>query len=283
MSPVLRRLRGVVGHLQEKTAGSDRAGENDALVLRLASGEVSACGGKLGTLRRSSVDMSREEMRGRFDTDGYLFLPGLIPRAAIGAAYEQARAKLESIGIWPGGKFSAMWRSQPDVMRVAEAPELAAACSRLFGGAEAASYPFKWLRTAQPGDGTGFHVDNVYMNRGSAKLTTAWIPLHDTPYELGGTSYPHLFFPPHPVPHAKRMALVSHRALRVGGQPQPARVQAVPGHVRPTRLVELGAQSTRPPLLYGMSQSVCDCACLRIGHRAARLSISFPMRLMAEL
>ena len=70
-------------------------------------------------------------------------------------------------------------------MRVAEAPELAAACSALFG-TEAASYPFKWLRTAQPGPGTGLHVDNVYMNRGSDKLTTAWIPTHDTPLELGG-------------------------------------------------------------------------------------------------
>jgi hypothetical protein len=194
---VLRRLQSVTGHLQERSpvgvsqaAAADSAASttanSDELVLTLASGRVSSSGGKLGALRRSSVDLSGEEMRGRMDADGYLFLPGLIPRSAIDVAYKQAREELESIGTWPGGKFSAAWRSQPDVMRVAEAPELAFACTRLFGGVEAASYPFKWLRTGQPGGGTGFHVDNVYMNRGSTKLTTAWIPLHDTPYELGG-------------------------------------------------------------------------------------------------
>ena len=116
---------------------------------------------------------------------GYLFLPGLIPRDAVDKAHAQARGELEQLGLWPGGRFSAAWRSLPDVMRVAEAPELAAACSALFA-TEAASYPFKWLRTAQPGPGTGLHVDNVYMNRGSEKLTTVWIPTHDTPMELGG-------------------------------------------------------------------------------------------------
>ena len=185
------RLRRLTQHIEAQAhAVSDApaadSGHEDELVLTLASGQVSSSGGKLVPLRRSSVDLSGKEMQDRMDTDGYLFLPGLISRAAIDAAYRQARGELESIGTWPGGKFSAAWRSQSDVMRVAEAPELAFACSRLFGDVEAASYPFKWLRTGQPGDGTGFHVDNVYMNRGSTKVTTAWIPLHDTPYELGG-------------------------------------------------------------------------------------------------
>ncbi len=194
MPAAAARLRRLTQHIvaqahavSDTPAAADSAGHvEDELVLTLASGKVSSSGGKLAPLRRSSVDLSGKEMQARMDTDGYLFLPGLIPRAAIDAAYTQARGELESIGTWPGGKFSAAWRSQPDVMRVAEAPELALACSRLFGDVEAASYPFKWLRTGQPGDGTGFHVDNVYMNRGSTKLTTAWIPLHDTPYELGG-------------------------------------------------------------------------------------------------
>lgn len=189
MAPaVLRRLRSVAGQLQGQGAAADAhspRSDNDELVLTLGSGKVSSSGGKLGVLRRSGVDLPERELRDRFDTDGYLFLPGLIPRAAIDTAYAQARGELESTGKWPGGLFSAAWRSQADVMRVAEAPELASVCSRLFGG-EAASYPFKWLRTGQPGDGTGFHVDNVYMARGSTKLTTAWIPLHNTPYELGG-------------------------------------------------------------------------------------------------
>ena len=38
----------------------------------------------------------------------------------------------------------------------AEAPQLRDVCTALFDGAEAGSYPFKWLRTSAPGNGTGF-------------------------------------------------------------------------------------------------------------------------------
>ena len=41
-------------------------------------------------------------------------------------------------------------------MAVAEAPELKRVCSAIFGGLEPASYPFKWLRTSNPGGSTGF-------------------------------------------------------------------------------------------------------------------------------
>jgi hypothetical protein len=181
----LRRLRRVSGHLLEPSRAAAPDGSEE-LVLTLGSGQVSTSSGKLGQLRASAASLSSRELRARFDADGYLYLPSLIPSDRVEAAYAEARGELEASGTWPGGRFSAAWRSHGDVMRVAEAPELAAAFSALMGGVEVASYPFKWLRTGQPGDGTGFHVDNVYMNRGSTNLTTAWIPLMDVPYELGG-------------------------------------------------------------------------------------------------
>jgi hypothetical protein len=172
------------------TAAAAAAAAEEApgeLALRLGNAVVRSSSGQLGSLRPSVASLPTELLRARLESDGYLYVPALIPADAVQAAYGEAREELQRAGLWPGGRFSAAWRAHSAVMRVAEAPELAGLCAALFGGgAEAASFPFKWLRTAQPGDGTGFHVDNVYMNRGSPNLLTAWLPLHDVPYALGG-------------------------------------------------------------------------------------------------
>jgi ectoine hydroxylase-related dioxygenase (phytanoyl-CoA dioxygenase family) len=47
-------------------------------------------------------------------------------------------------------------------------------------------YDFTWLRSVGPGKGTPSHVDSVYMNRGTHNLYTAWVPLGDVSFELGG-------------------------------------------------------------------------------------------------
>lgn len=151
--------------------------------VTVGSGTVS--GPQLSELR-DSAGLAPEEASKRFEEDGYLFFRGLLPRLTVQAGYGAARAQLEAEQLWPGIKFSASWRESPAVMAVAEAPELKEACKAIFGGLEPASYPFKWLRTSQPGASTGFHCDSVWMGRGSQRLVTAWIPLEDTPTDLGG-------------------------------------------------------------------------------------------------
>ena len=151
--------------------------------LPVGSGTVS--GPRLSTLR-DSAGLPPEEARQRFEQDGYLFVRGLLPRCKVKRCYSVARAQLEAEQLWPGVKFSAAWRDCPPVMEIAEAPELREICKSIFGGLEAASYPFKWLRTSQPGGSTGFHCDSVWMGRGSQRLVTAWVPLEDTPVDLGG-------------------------------------------------------------------------------------------------
>jgi hypothetical protein len=152
-------------------------------VLNVGSGTVRAP--QLGSLT-DSAGLPPEEASERFERDGYLFFRGLLPRDTVDAGYSAARVQLENDRLWPGVKFSAGWRESPAVMAVAEAPELKQACKAIFGGLEPASYPFKWLRTSQPGASTGFHCDSVWMGRGSQRLVTAWVPLEDTPVEIGG-------------------------------------------------------------------------------------------------
>jgi hypothetical protein len=151
--------------------------------LTLGGGEVG--GRQLGPLR-DSAGLPHEALRQQFEEDGYIYLRGLLPRRVVEAGYAAARAQLEAEQLWPGVKFSAAWRECPEVMAVAEAPELKQVCTALFQGSEPASYPFKWLRTSQPGGSTGFHCDSVWMGRGSQRLVTAWVPLEDTPVDLGG-------------------------------------------------------------------------------------------------
>ena len=56
---------------------------------------------------------------------------------------------------------------------------------RFLGGA-VRHYDFTWMRAIAPGHGTHPHGDVVFMGRGTHDLYTAWTPLGDVDYELGG-------------------------------------------------------------------------------------------------
>jgi len=55
-----------------------------------------------------------------------------------------------------------------------------------FLGGPVRHFDFTWLRAISPGKGTVSHMDSVYMNRGTQKLYTAWTPLGDVSFDLGG-------------------------------------------------------------------------------------------------
>jgi len=56
-----------------------------------------------------------------------------------------------------------------------------------FLGAPILHFDFTWLRCISPGDnGTPSHCDIVYMGRGTHNLFTAWVPLGETDFALGG-------------------------------------------------------------------------------------------------
>ncbi len=57
-------------------------------------------------------------------------------------------------------------------------PKLISFLEALLGG-EVRPYDFRWPRFVRPGEGCGFHYDGPYMNRGTDRVFTTWIPLGD--------------------------------------------------------------------------------------------------------
>jgi hypothetical protein len=55
-----------------------------------------------------------------------------------------------------------------------------------FLGGKIRHFDFTWLRCISPGLGTPSHCDIVYMGRGTRRLYTAWVPLGEVDYNLGG-------------------------------------------------------------------------------------------------
>jgi hypothetical protein len=72
--------------------------------------------------------------------------------------------------------FSDSVRSGAHYLRVTDAPEVFAVHEALLGGA-VRSFDMRWPRFVRPGEGCGFHCDGPYMNRGTHRIFSSWIPL----------------------------------------------------------------------------------------------------------
>lgn len=169
---------------------------------------LTSCGVTLdtsdGRLRplRSSADVVDEpaELRRRMDTDGYLYLPGYLDREQVLAARAEVVARLADAGHLAPGTEPDAAVAHPST-NVKFAPELAkhnqpletllydgrmiTFFERLLGG-EVRHFDYTWLRAVSPGRGTAPHGDAVFMNRGTTRLYTAWVPLGDVDFTLGG-------------------------------------------------------------------------------------------------
>lgn len=125
------------------------------------------------------------------ERDGYLYIKQLIPRAKVETAYRTAVDILEKEKAWPWGKFSTSWTNCPQVMEHVNAPELQDVFRMLFDESDVTSLPFKWIRSMPPQSVfpqafSQFHCDNVYMNRGTNRIYTSWLPMQDIDYAMGG-------------------------------------------------------------------------------------------------
>ena len=140
----------------------------------------------------------------RLAADGYLYLPGLLPPAAVAAARAEVFAALRGVGEIEGPDHAplatgvsrraelhpdlgAFWRAVsegPALRACVHHPALHALAAALF---ERPSTPFDfvWLRAVTQGRASPFHVDHPYMNRGSSDLLTCWIPLGDVALDEG--------------------------------------------------------------------------------------------------
>ena len=72
--------------------------------------------------------------------------------------------------------FSESVRSGPAYLAVTDAPEVLAVHEALLEG-RVRSFDMRWPRFVRPGEGCGFHCDGPYMNRGTDRIFSSWIPL----------------------------------------------------------------------------------------------------------
>jgi len=136
--------------------------------------------------------------------DGYVLLRAALPRAAVLAARRDVLQRLAAVGeiaepseaaVATGHSqraalhpdLGAFWQQvceSPALRHLSHGPALAAASAAVLGCATL-PFDFLWLRTMTQGRASPLHFDHVYMNRGSQRLVTAWIPLGDVPLRAG--------------------------------------------------------------------------------------------------
>lgn len=142
------------------------------------------------------------ELRRRLDEEGYLFIEGFLDRERVLETRAEVLGRLRANGHLhcnrPVGDAVAARDANPKWMpdlargnaplhRLLYEPAgpLMALQARLLGG-PVRHFDHTWMRTIGPGTGTPPHCDSVYMNRGTDRLHTTWVPLGDVPMELGG-------------------------------------------------------------------------------------------------
>jgi hypothetical protein len=150
-------------------------------------------------------------LRARFHADGYLLLRGVVDRRTALRMRECYLSRFDSCMFAPGtdvadGIFSGTVPDLPeygtaghpafDFVRTAQFdvftrdPALLHLAEQLLD-APAKLTPRRILRHFHRGDrkASRAHVDYDYMNQGTDRLVTMWIPLGDCPIECGGLIY----------------------------------------------------------------------------------------------
>ena len=154
------------------------------------------------------LDAPIAALQERFRDEGYVWLKGLLDPATVNAYRGHVFGYLGAIGLTRPGSdpidgIAGTGFSRTDVDRrlmalvrsaryesFCMAPALVDFIDHFLGGL---SYLHrrKIMRYTVPGSGaaTPAHYDLVYLRGGTTRVVTAWIPIGDTPVEMGGLVY----------------------------------------------------------------------------------------------
>jgi hypothetical protein len=163
--------------------------------------ELDCSSNAFGYLRNSSDLLSQpDELRLRMQQEGYLYIKSLLNSQEIWQSRREIADCLAAEGSLstdspiedciakPGLKMSFrpdLATRSPTLQKVLYSGTMMD-FFHLFLGGEVRHYDYTWLRAVAPGRGTYPHGDSVYMGRGTDFLYTAWTPLGDVSWELGG-------------------------------------------------------------------------------------------------
>ncbi len=135
-------------------------------------------------------------LRAALDERGYLFFRRLLEPAIVLEARREVLLKYAILGeiddrhplddaVAGDGAavttanvraFSESVRTGAGYLAVTDAPELIEVHRALLGG-DVKTFDMRWPRFVRPGEGCGFHCDGPYMNRGTDRIVSSWIPL----------------------------------------------------------------------------------------------------------
>lgn len=164
---------------------------------------------RLGWLEPTDPTLPMAKLREQYRAQGYLWLKGLLDRGVVLALRRRFFEAFSDTGfLAPGGDsvdgiYSGKELSKDVSQRIwveaARLPEYVAFCmsSRIwkfyeeFLGGEIYLHKRKIVRFTTPGDPvcTGGHYDLIYLRAGTDRICTSWIPIGDTPVEMGGLVY----------------------------------------------------------------------------------------------
>lgn len=185
--------------------------ENALLSQPLASNGYTLSGApnRLGWLTASTLSQSMDSLRAQFHDQGYLWLKGILDRDEVldfrrryfSAFKETGLVRCDvdpGEGIYDGANLdkNLIRKMQMETHRWAAYEAFCLAkpiyqfYEAFFKGA-VYLHKRKLIRHIPPGDvsTTGAHYDLVYLRAGTDAVCTSWIPIGDTPPEMGGLIY----------------------------------------------------------------------------------------------
>ena len=156
----------------------------------------------LGRLREASAVLADDDdLRRRMRDDGYLRVRGLLDRDTVLNPRRAILTKLIDKDIvdsrhplmdgiahpdYHGNEQHLLSARVPELQDLLYTGPIMQLVTRLIG-MPAAHYDYTWMRVIAPGQCTFPHCDVVYMGRGEQEqLYTAWTPLGDVDFDLGG-------------------------------------------------------------------------------------------------
>ncbi|GHO42768.1 phytanoyl-CoA dioxygenase family protein [Ktedonospora formicarum] len=141
---------------------------------------------RLGWLEPSDPNLPMKQLQRRYQEQGYLWLKGFFKRNIVLNFRDHFFQSIQSRG--PQAFFEIL-RSQ-EYQDFCTMPRLWNFYQAFLRG-QPYLHKRKLIRFNHPGEDhcTGGHYDLIYLRAGTDKLYTSWIPLGDTPVEMGGLIY----------------------------------------------------------------------------------------------
>ncbi|MBX5239297.1 phytanoyl-CoA dioxygenase family protein [Rhizobium sp. NLR22b] len=164
---------------------------------------------RLGALAPTDPGIGTEAIRHGYEEHGYVWLKGLLPRAEVIDFRRWVFTHLAEAGLLAPGYDLALgvaavgdvdWNlANRRLMSIVRSAAYEGFCAQprlvhfmdIFLQGISYLHKRKLMRYVQPGTAvaTPAHYDLVYLRGGTSRLVTAWIPIGDTPAEMGGLVY----------------------------------------------------------------------------------------------